>query len=333
MSPYLYPLVIEFSLIAAAVLFKIYSNIGKLQRIDEGLRQDQERNQVSEHPDVSIITHAECHKSNTGVFIGFLVLVANFMVIIVYLESDDSSMKEWLYMIGDIIMQGIGLVTVLAAAFQIVKLDYRGHVENKIDTALLVVTISGLYFLLFSSAMPYMFEEEDTDYIWLWILDDASNFLQATIQMIFIRDGCQREAGTHAQWHHKPGRSFITFLLFCNISMWLINSFEMKEALIIKPMLTFYGPVPWTIILYLALPLAVFFRFHSVVCLSDIWVEAYPMKFNPRPENSLSMIMSGGDVSYQNAQLQEIQDRLREAEGSIQQRITQISNTNGDNTI
>ena len=122
--------------------------------------------------------------------------------------------------------------------------------------------MAGLYALLFCSLMPNVFEHDSDKWLWVWILEDVSNFVQATLQMIFILDGCQREATTPAQWHHKPGRSFISFLLFSNLAMWLINSFEMKEALVIKPMINFYGSVAWTIILYLTLPLAVFFRFH-----------------------------------------------------------------------
>ena len=53
------------------------------------------------------------------------------------------------------------------------------------------------------------------------------------------------------------------------------NSFEMKEALVLDIMVEFYGSIAWTIMLYISLPLSVFFRFHSVVCLSDIWSESY----------------------------------------------------------
>jgi hypothetical protein len=37
----------------------------------------------------------------------------------------------------------------------------------------------------------------------------------------------------------------------------------------------FFGVVPWAIILNITLPLVVFYRFHSSVCLADIWCAAY----------------------------------------------------------
>ena len=325
LAPYLYPIVIEFALIAAAILYKIHSNIGKIRRADHEVEYKPD----PAHHEFSLKAHAECHKANKGIFLGLLVLVANVMITIVYLSSSDETIKEWLYMLGDVSMQCIGIITVLLAFFQTTKLDHNGKIENKIDMVLLLVTVSGLYTLMFCGLMPYIFDENPGKWLWVWILEDISNFIQATMQMIFIFDGCQREARTPAQWHHKPGRSFISFLLFCNWSMWLINSFEMKEALVIKPMIAFYGSVAWTIILYLSLPLSVFFRFHSVVCLSDIWVEAYPKKLKQNRDGP-----SGDDISlYPNAQFQGMQNRLRAAEEMFLHRVTRISNTNGDNTI
>ena len=77
------------------------------------------------HHEFSLKAHAECHKANTGIFLGLLVLVANLMVTIVYLTSSDESMKEWLYMVGDVSMQCIGIVAVILAFFQTMKLELQ----------------------------------------------------------------------------------------------------------------------------------------------------------------------------------------------------------------
>ena len=131
-------------------------------------------------------------------------------------------------------------------------------------------------------------EEQDTFNI-LYIVWGFISFIQASFQVVFIIDGFRREATTRQHQHEKPGRSMISFLLFSNLAMWLINSFQLKETYQSSIMRDFYGDVAWTIILYLTLPLAVFFRFHSVVCLSDIWIEAYKKRchalFKIRPED------------------------------------------------
>lgn len=40
-------------------------------------------------------------------------------------------------------------------------------------------------------------------------------------------------------------------------------------------MTEYYGYLSWTLILHIFLPFSVYFRFHSAVCLSQIWSEAY----------------------------------------------------------
>ena len=299
-APYLYPIVIEFALIAATILYKIHSNIGKLRRADDEVQHELE----PAHQEFRLKAHAECHKANIGIFLGLLVLVANIMAAVVYISSSDGTVKELLYMLGSIAMQCLGIITIVLAFFQTIKLHYNGHIENKIDMVLLLVTVSGLYTLLFCSFVPYIFDENPSQLLWVRILEVIFNFVQATMQIIFIFDGSQREARTPAQWHHKPGRTFISLLLFSNLSMWLIYSFEMKEALVIEPMIAFYGSVAWTIILYLFLPLSVFFRFHSVVCLSDIWVEAYPKKL----KLSREVANENEDFLYHNARLRDTEN-------------------------
>lgn len=40
----------------------------------------------------------------------------------------------------------------------------------------------------------------------------------------------------------------------------------------------FFGYQPWVIIQKLALPLCIFFRFHSTVALAEIWKNTYKTK-------------------------------------------------------
>ena len=80
--------------------------------------------------------------------------------------------------------------------------------------------------------------------------------------------------------HHveKPGRSTITFLILCNLSMWIINTFELKAAPYSMVHREYYGLLPWIIIMHLCLPLTIFFRFHSSIMLADTWLETYSPK-------------------------------------------------------
>ena len=91
----------------------------------------------------------------------------------------------------------------------------------------------------------------------------------------FVDDRDQRK--------EKPGREVVTFLLICNLAMWAINTKNnhisyMKPCLIIKVtfQVDFYGGEwIWPIITHMSMPLAIFYRFHSTVCLCEIWSNAY----------------------------------------------------------
>ena len=103
-------------------------------------------------------------------------------------------------------------------------------------------------------------------------------FLQGSIQTVFILDGQRRCAEHDDHLTRKPGRALVTFLLLCNLSLWVINTFEVSKVEAAPIHSDFYGFLPWKIISHLCMPMLIFFRFHSSVCLSDIWINAYVIK-------------------------------------------------------
>ncbi|VDK41180.1 unnamed protein product [Taenia asiatica] len=78
--------------------------------------------------------------------------------------------------------------------------------------------------------------------------------LLAVSIVFLILEASRREAGETEHTISKPGRTIITFLLVLNLAMWII-------------------------ITHLSLPLIIFFRFHSTVCLADIWTNAYRLHY------------------------------------------------------
>lgn len=70
----------------------------------------------------------------------------------------------------------------------------------------------------------------------------------------------------------------MTFLLVANISMWFINTLIKGHASFRPSHLEFFGQWAWVIITHVSMPLAIFYRFHSTICLFDIWKSAYKFK-------------------------------------------------------
>ena len=76
----------------------------------------------------------------------------------------------------------------------------------------------------------------------------------------------------------KPGRNAITFLLACNLALWIAAMFETKKYDTTDFFKGFYSHVAWIIITFLFVPLVILFRFHATVCLSQVWASAYSIK-------------------------------------------------------
>lgn len=93
--------------------------------------------------------------------------------------------------------------------------------------------------------------------------------------MFLILEASRRQASSVDQMMKKPGRTLITFLLVLNLAMWIVNTFELKHAENHTIHATYYKGIAWKIIIHFSLPLLIFFRFHSTVCLADVWSSAY----------------------------------------------------------
>ena len=122
------------------------------------------------------------------------------------------------------------------------------------------------------------------------------------MQLLFITDAQRRRIHSNNHDASKPGRQVVTFLLICNITMWVIYTFEVqkvkdspvqvKKTLIFSSnynfffykyrikyfQLRFYGFYAWSMIQRVCLPLCIFFRFHSSVILVEIWKNSYKTK-------------------------------------------------------
>jgi len=99
--------------------------------------------------------------------------------------------------------------------------------------------------------------------------------LQPALQTLFIIDAGHRRIYTSTQAELKPGRALVTLLLLLNLCFWVFSIFEVKTAEDFQMHTHQYGHLSWSIINNLCIPLVIFYRFHSTVCLSEIWSKAY----------------------------------------------------------
>ncbi|CAH8617288.1 unnamed protein product [Heterobilharzia americana] len=113
----------------------------------------------------------------------------------------------------------------------------------------------------------------------LYLAKCTLEILQALLQFFFIVETSRRKVCCINQARIKPGRSVIVFLLICNLALWLVNTFEVRSA---ETQLSLYrqyfGVRTWSVITYCFVPLIIFFRFHSTVCLAELWSKLYTLR-------------------------------------------------------
>ena len=91
---------------------------------------------------------------------------------------------------------------------------------------------------------------------------------------MFIVEGLQKYAANGEQRRRKPGRQALTFLVIVNVTMWMFKSLVVKSVFMaLAPEVI--GEVASAIIFDISMPLVLLYRFHSSVCLADMWVAAY----------------------------------------------------------
>jgi len=99
--------------------------------------------------------------------------------------------------------------------------------------------------------------------------------VEVLVQTNFIIDGLRRCSDSRYLRFKKPGRELITFAILLNITYWIVATFETKSVEQYKTGIEYYGPLPYMFISHTTLPVMLFYRYHSSVCLAEIWNRAY----------------------------------------------------------
>lgn len=272
-------------MLSAALLLKIYTAIG--QRPAHVTPQS-----MTPPPGQHLNSH--CYKANSGLFAGLTVLLVTVCSICFFLYFNNkhgtNKVPGLIYLTSTLGINICALFTLPPAMYFIQKLKLIPHGARRLDDLLLLFSLGGHYLLLTIMFIPF------TTQIYIPTVHGVSlktvgcvcflvDFIQSTVQVDFILDGVRRRSSNDHHATEKPGRSLVTFLLLCNMSTWLVNSLELKESAHKTTFTEFYGTLAWVILLYISQPMSIFFRFHSSVCLSNIWLYAYDHPLLPEEKS------------------------------------------------
>lgn len=222
----------------------------------------------------------DCARAHKGLFVGILILVLTIISLILFFvlisRPELVSFAVTEVNVCELTLYGMSTMATLIGMFQMRKLRYDGTRNLELDNILLVAAQTGMF--IYSTFTIIGAQFTLAKHTVLVLVTALASVVQTTFQTIFILDASRRSVATAKQIRRKPGREIVTFLLVTNLAMWAINTLEKSRAESHPVQLHFYGLWAWTIITHVSMPLAIFYRFHSTVCLCEVWKRAYKVK-------------------------------------------------------
>ncbi|XP_064123051.1 proton channel OtopLc-like [Macrobrachium nipponense] len=273
-APYLYPFSIEFNLLMVGFWILLWENHGKIEKhhrlpsIEVVYEEDNSRDLAS-----NLVIYVDCHASSRGLFTGLLISIVAVISIILYIVfSSENNVSEALLInsTSNIFVSAVMIVATCIAFHYIRFLDIIHHKISAADDILLYICLPSVFLYAFFILVPYGMNGD-----YLSVAVNALRIVQSILQTALIVDGLRRCSNSIELKKKKPGREVIIFLVVMNVATWLLMSFQIISVSGNSLLYEFYGKEVWTAVSHLTLPLSLFYRFHSSVCLADIWKDAY----------------------------------------------------------
>lgn len=274
-SPFLFPCTIEYSLICAAILYVMWRNVSKPP--SEMPIRTETLSQCKRSPHYYSVDCARAHK---GLFIGILILVLTIISLILFFvlisRPEFVSLAVTEVNICELVLYVTTTFASLLGMYQVRNLHYDSSRSFSLDDILLVGAQTGSFlYSTFTVISGHFTLRTETVLV---LITATASLIETAAQTMFILNASRRSAASPDDQRKKPGREIVTFLLVSNLAMWAINTLEKSRAESHPIQLNFYGLWAWTIITHVSMPLAIFYRFHSTVCLCEIWKRAYKVK-------------------------------------------------------
>ncbi|XP_033150217.1 proton channel OtopLc isoform X4 [Drosophila busckii] len=283
-APFLYPFIIEYSLIGAVVLYVMWKHIGRYpgRLNDEDLEHRLEV--MLSRRAVAMAQQArsgrvDCVGSSKGLFFGLLLLVGALICLILFFvlvrHQQFSLLAIYLADASHIILMGFAILAIIVGFIRVKNLKFRCEEQSNLNDILLRISAFGLFTYSVFSIIAGSLKVLESEPSLLVTTTGGMAVFQVILQLLFIADVSRRRVHLPEHDRSKPGRQIVTFLLICNVAMFAIYTFEAQKVFANPVQLEFYGFVPWSIIQRITLPLCIFHRFHSAVTLAEIWKTTY----------------------------------------------------------
>ncbi|KAL3213252.1 hypothetical protein MRX96_035590 [Rhipicephalus microplus] len=206
-SPFLYPFIVEYSLISAAVLYVMWKNIGK----DPVYHVENSHDDgISRTSSLQAGSKVNCTGSSKGLFFGLLVLVCSTICLIVFFVLIQHERYAMLAIyLSDLSHCGIKVLTIGAITigfFRIKSLRFHPDRKDHLRSILLSVAAFGLYvYAMFGIIAGSLLPKDHIPNL-LVMVTSILTIVQVTMQSLFIADITCRMTYLPEHDHSKPGR-------------------------------------------------------------------------------------------------------------------------------
>ncbi|XP_074101523.1 proton channel otopetrin-like a isoform X3 [Cotesia typhae] len=284
-APYLYPFIIEYSLVGAAVIYVMWKHIGRHPRWPHQAEADLERRLEAMLSRRAVaLAHAghgrvDCVGASKGLFVGLFLLVGSLICLILFFvliqQPSFGLLAIYLADASHCVVMAFSIIAIIIGFIRVQSLKFKAEEQSDLNDILLRVSGFGLFLYAVFSVIAGSLAAFTHEPNLLVMVTGLLAIVQVVLQMLFIADVSRRRVHLPEHDRSKPGRQVVTFLLICNVTMWIIYTFETQKVVANPVQLDFYGSLAWIMVQRVTMPLCIFHRFHSAVTLAEIWKTSY----------------------------------------------------------
>ncbi|GFX65247.1 hypothetical protein TNCV_4821381 [Trichonephila clavipes] len=237
----------------------------------------------------------DCRGSSKGLFLGLLVLAVGIVALILYFVlAHNPGLKEETLLVMGSAHAALLLLALLAAMLALCRVGgmcASSDAESGAITLHHILENVGLCALFFQGGCALVAALQDdvtlavlseggkaisqSSAVLITLADAALALTHALAQSLLFHRLEQRQCSDGCP-HERPGRQVITFLAFCNLVLWVTDTFASgRDQSSAQLQLKLFGALPWKLISQLTMPLVMLYRFQSTVYLLEVWHTGY----------------------------------------------------------
>ncbi|XP_071496060.1 proton channel OtopLc-like [Diadema antillarum] len=261
-SVFLYSFTVEYSIIGGAMAYVMWRNIGR--KVHTSFKP---------HESTDMSFSFEC-----GLLLGVLCTMCGVIILIlniIYLGDPEKSEESFVSIHGYRIF--LNFVSILGCVLAFIGIhrggwqtDHNAGPAHRVDAALLWICVTGVFLqgiYTFVASAASLGVSKHAGLIWV---DESTHLIQTIMQVILILDAMHRKPPE--DFKQTRTKQIIMFMLVCNITWWLVNTYELKGGYDLFALENnYYGATAWYVIVHIAAPLKILFRFHSTACFFEVW--------------------------------------------------------------